>query len=216
MTITRAQAIESLALRDLQRLSSAERTEQLETMTLEDWSDSPGWSQLPADVREEFNVGSISHDASSQRYDAILLLWLRFRYLGATNAYLRDCLAKVGSDIAAVEGPEDKRLPCPCCGRASLSERNSYEICKVCWWEDDGQDSAQADTVMGGPNYGVSLTQGRANFLVHGISDPARNDLRAHQDPPGKYAVGRVFLLSAEGDRVVEPDAQWASRAFTR
>jgi hypothetical protein len=68
---------------------------------------------------------------------------------------------------------------------------------------------------MGGPNYGVSLTQGRVNFLLHGISDPGRDDLRAHQDPPEKYAIGRVFQLSPHGE-IEEPALQWTSRAFAR
>ena len=214
--MTRADAIERLALSDLSRLSPAERAEQLETMPHEGWSDSPGWDALPPDVRNEFDAQEISHDPSSKRYDAVLLIWLRHRYLGSTNAFLRESLHKTAADITDVVGQEDKLLPCPCCGRASLSERNSYEICKVCWWEDDGQDNARADTVMGGPNYGVSLTQGRVNFLVHGISDPARDDLRSHQDPPEKYAIGRVFLLSSHGDCVTEPDSQWTSSAFER
>lgn len=214
--ITRSVAIERLALWELERLSSAERAEQLETMTLENWADWPRWSALPQDVREEFDGQSISGDPSSQRYDPVLLIWLRFRYLGATNAYLRDCLTKAGADVADVTGAEDELLPCPCCGRASLSERNSYDICKVCWWEDDGQDNSRADTVMGGPNYGLSLTQGRVNFLVHGICNPARDDLRSHQDPPEKYVIGRVFALSKDGDCVIEPGSQWSSRAFVR
>lgn len=222
MTTTRADAIERLAIRDLGQLPPAERAAQLETMALEDWSDSPGWGDLPQDVREEFalreepDVGHISRDPSLRRYDAVLLIWSRFRYIGATNAFLRDCLAEADSSVAEVTGPEDKRLPCPCCGRATLSKQGACDICKVCWWEDDGQDNANADTVIGGPNYGVSLTQGRVNFLRHGISDPTRDDLRSHQAPPDKYAIGRVFLLSADGHHVMEPDRQWSSRAFAR
>jgi len=215
MSTTRTDAIERLALSALPRLSSAERAEQLQTMTLEDWSDSPGWSTLPADVRAELETQAISYDPSSQRYDAVLLLWLRFRYSGATNSYLRGCLERTGVDEGEVIGREDERVPCPCCGRATISERGHYEICKVCWWEDDGQDNAKADTVMGGPNYGLSLTQGRANFLLHGISDPGRDDLRAHQDPREKYAIGRVFRLSPHGE-IEEPALQWTSRAFAR
>jgi hypothetical protein len=221
MTTTRADAIERLAIRDLGRLSPAERAAQLETMTLEDWSDSPGWGDLPLDVRKDFtapeepDAGHISRDPSLQRYDAVLLLWLRFRYRGATNSFLRDCLAETDPSIKDVTGPEDELVPCPCCGRATLPEQGAYDICKVCWWEDDGQDNAQADTVMGGPNYGVSLTQGRVNFLRHGIFDPRRNDLRSHQEPAGKYAIARVFLLSADGARVIEPDRQWSSGAFS-
>lgn len=56
------------------------------------------------------------------------------------------------------------RQPCPCCGYPTLGGRGGYEICELCWWEDDRQDDAQADEVRGGPNQGYSLTQARQNF----------------------------------------------------
>lgn len=28
--------------------------------------------------------------------------------------------------------------PCPCCGYKTLPERGGYDLCPVCWWEDDG------------------------------------------------------------------------------
>lgn len=103
---------------------------------------------------------------------------------------------------------------CPCCGLRSLPTRGDYEICPVCWWEDDGQDNPDADVVMGGPNYELSLTQARANVLLHGISNPAREDLRAAQEPADRYERGRVFVLSVELDAVREPATGWESRAF--
>ena len=45
------------------------------------------------------------------------------------------------------------------------------EICKVCFWEDDGQDDHDADDVRGGPNGTLSLRQARLNFGVYGASD---------------------------------------------
>ena len=54
-----------------------------------------------------------------------------------------------------------------------LSERDAFEICPVCWWEDDGQDDADADIVRGGPNGDLSLTQARANYGQMGASDPS-------------------------------------------
>ena len=35
-------------------------------------------------------------------------------------------------------------LPCPCCRFPTLSESNAFEICLICWWEDDGQDDRDA------------------------------------------------------------------------
>ncbi|MBX3187729.1 MAG: hypothetical protein KF819_11965 [Labilithrix sp.] len=61
-------------------------------------------------------------------------------------------------------------VACPCCGRATLSERSQYAICPVCFWEDDGQDDTDADLERGGPNT-VSLTQARKNFVAFGACD---------------------------------------------
>ena len=55
---------------------------------------------------------------------------------------------------------------CPCCGFITLTELNAYEICPVCFWEDDGQGEADATSVHGGPNGTLSLAQARINFLT--------------------------------------------------
>ncbi|MFE5141002.1 CPCC family cysteine-rich protein [Streptomyces fagopyri] len=60
---------------------------------------------------------------------------------------------------------------CPCCGYLTLAERGLYEICPVCFWEDDGQDNHDADRVRGGPNGRLSLTQARRNFHAMGACD---------------------------------------------
>jgi Cysteine-rich CPCC len=60
---------------------------------------------------------------------------------------------------------------CPCCGCRTLSERGGDEICPVCFWEDDGQDNTDADTVRGGPNGALSLTKARQNFREFGAYD---------------------------------------------
>jgi len=57
---------------------------------------------------------------------------------------------------------------CPCCGYRTLEERAGFELCAVCFWEDDGQDDHDADEVRGGPNGDVSLAQARANYLKLG------------------------------------------------
>ena len=60
---------------------------------------------------------------------------------------------------------------CPCCGCLTLGERGGYEICPVCFWEDDGQDEDNADLILGGPNGSLSLTQARRNFQEYGACD---------------------------------------------
>lgn len=60
--------------------------------------------------------------------------------------------------------PNDLPLRCPCCFCKTLDERGGFDICPVCFWEDDGQDDFDADDVRGGPNGALSLTEARANY----------------------------------------------------
>jgi len=63
------------------------------------------------------------------------------------------------------------KTSCPCCGHKTLCERDMFEICPVCFWEDDGQDDNDADEVKGGPNHDLSLTTARKNFKKFGACD---------------------------------------------
>lgn len=63
----------------------------------------------------------------------------------------------------------DKKIyRCPCCKFRTLHGRGQDEICPVCFWEDDGEDEADADSVWGGPNGSLSLRQAQSNFKLFG------------------------------------------------
>ncbi len=72
-------------------------------------------------------------------------------------------------------------LRCPCCGYKTLSERAAYDICKVCFWEDDGQDDSSATEIWGGPNGDLSLSQARVNYKLFGA---CREKDLPHVRPP--------------------------------
>ena len=57
---------------------------------------------------------------------------------------------------------------CPCCKFKTLRGRADYDICPVCFWEDDGQGEVEADEVWGGPNRNLSLRQAQKNFAEIG------------------------------------------------
>ncbi|HEY4178237.1 MAG TPA: CPCC family cysteine-rich protein [Kofleriaceae bacterium] len=63
-----------------------------------------------------------------------------------------------------------ERLACACCGSLTMSEPDSYDICPVCFWEDDPVQNAN-DAVDGGANT-VSLREARRNYLQFGVSEP--------------------------------------------
>jgi hypothetical protein len=67
--------------------------------------------------------------------------------------------------------PPGLPLRCPCCGCRTLGERGGFEICSVCYWEDDGQDDHDAEVVRGGPNGALSLSHARANYLRFGACE---------------------------------------------
>jgi hypothetical protein len=79
--------------------------------------------------------------------------------------------------------PEQARpsYRCPCCRYRTLHSRGCFEICKVCFWEDDGQDDHDADVVRGGPNHDLSLLQGQANLARFGA---VQKRFRAFVRPP--------------------------------
>lgn len=69
-------------------------------------------------------------------------------------------------------------LGCPCCGHATLTERGGYNICPVCFWEDDGSDDASVE-ILSGPNH-ITLREGRINVLRIGACDErAREHVRS-------------------------------------
>lgn len=82
-------------------------------------------------------------------------------------------------------------LACPCCGFATLSERAIYDICTICWWEDDGQDDDRANEVWGGPNGPYSLSKARENFEDHGHMYDVGQGIEVVEKPK----QGRIDLL---------------------
>ncbi|MBU1036601.1 hypothetical protein KKF32_01020 [Patescibacteria group bacterium] len=54
-------------------------------------------------------------------------------------------------------------VSCFCCGYKTLFQRGGYEICPVCFWEDDSLD----EHGFSGAN-GMSLGEGQKNYRKYG------------------------------------------------
>ncbi len=63
------------------------------------------------------------------------------------------------------------KYQCPCCGYYTFENEpdGNYDICPVCFWEDD-PFQAQDPEMTGGAN-GVSLNEARANFTKFGACE---------------------------------------------
>jgi len=68
-----------------------------------------------------------------------------------------------GADAAGV-------FPCPCCECLTLIELGDYELCPVCFWEDDPYQSADPELVDGANGY--SLVSARESYAAIGSSHP--------------------------------------------
>lgn len=61
------------------------------------------------------------------------------------------------------------KFTCPCCGYKTLTESGCYDICPVCFWEDDPFQLNDPDS-EGGANE-ISLKQAQKNFILFGTYD---------------------------------------------
>src|SRR5437588_8116600 len=72
------------------------------------------------------------------------------------------------------------RIACPCCGFYTLDQpHGSYDICPVCFWEDDPVQFRDP-AYRGGANR-VSLEEARRNFRAYGATD---GDVSDYVRPP--------------------------------
>jgi hypothetical protein len=63
-----------------------------------------------------------------------------------------------------------EKIACLVCGYFTLSRRGGYEICPICFWEDEGEIGDPAKPTYG-PNDSLSLTQARRNYKKLGAVD---------------------------------------------
>ena len=157
--MTRTEAIALIVESELAALSEEER----ESLLLDWWSideDDEEFCALPELLRAEMNRSDEPDGTRKPQYDALLRVALRHRFVGVRNDYLANRLESLGHELESIEGDVEMLETCPCCEFRTLSERGGYEICPVCFWEDDG--SQDPDRVSG-PNH-MTLREGRENF----------------------------------------------------
>jgi hypothetical protein len=106
------------------------------------------------------------------------MIALVHKYRGVRNEYLEDRLRTLRLDDCKIEGAPKAMFPCPCCNYLTLDSKGRYEICPVCFWEDDG--SADLDRYSG-PNH-MTLGEAKANLAKFGAVSPAA---KKFVDPDG-------------------------------
>jgi len=81
-----------------------------------------------------------------------------------------------------------KKYKCLCCGCRTLDSRGEYDICPVCYWEDDAYLILSEESIKGiyydselsesdlmdipsGANHGLTLRQGQENYRSFGACE---------------------------------------------
>lgn len=65
---------------------------------------------------------------------------------------------------------DTRKFACPCCGYRTLDlpSPGSFEVCPICYWEDDNVQFEDPD-YQGGANH-ISLREAQRNFLDFGAA----------------------------------------------
>lgn len=85
----------------------------------------------------------------------------------------------------------DRRYQCNCCGFQTLTASNDYEVCPVCFWEDDPVQNEDPQ-YTGGAN-SLALEQARHNYIEIGASQ--REFLNKVRPPtPEEMLIPRVLV----------------------
>lgn len=83
-------------------------------------------------------------DNSIQEY--LLNYFVDVKLKGFSNKYLQQYFIGLYEEPFSVVGNEDTLEKCPCCDYLTLPNRGNYDVCPVCFWEDDGKPNSELDS----------------------------------------------------------------------
>jgi hypothetical protein len=161
----REKIIALLAEHEIAGLSEAQR----QSYILDWWSVGPEdreWRLLSSALQREMQEEEVPVDTSDERYNELLLLAVTQNYVGIQNEYILRRAQSLGIAVDSIEGECEILEVCPCCLYRTLAKRGEYDICRVCFWEDDG--GAELDRYSS-VNH-MTLREGRENFSKLGAS----------------------------------------------
>jgi hypothetical protein len=127
--------------------------------------DDPEFDKLPETLQTEIlQFDEPQKDTMDEVYSALLLVALRKKYLGVRNEYLSKRVSAILDSNQEVEGLQEELYSCPCCEFKTLSTKGEYDVCSVCFWEDDGNTDPN---YYSSPNH-MTLAKARENFVEFG------------------------------------------------
>lgn len=67
-----------------------------------------------------------------------------------------------------LDNPPGVKISCRCCEHLTIDARGDYDICPVCFWEDDNVPGYDDPS---GANHGLTLAEGRENYRMIGACE---------------------------------------------
>lgn len=183
--MTRDEALDEVVADEVSRLTRIER----ESLLLDWWSidsDDEEFGALPEPLREQLEKDDgPTEDPMGDQYLPLLSIGIRWRLVGVRNQWLSARVGRIRGTAVEVVGPVEVLQRCPCCLYLTLRDRGSYSICRLCYWEDDGNED--------GSRYSSAnrmlLADGRANVERIGVSDERFRD-KVPVDGMERYEYG--------------------------
>ncbi|WP_323155630.1 CPCC family cysteine-rich protein [Pseudomonas alvandae] len=159
--ITRPAAIKNIAERYLDTLTTEERDSHI----LNWWpldENNPNFLAISTKLKNLLlNNEEPPKNIESLLADELILVGLKSSYIGVTNDYLAEQLARLGYETYEIQGDIEHLNACPCCEYRTLSTISDYDICELCMWEDDGTAAAES---YSHPNH-MTLSTAKKQFF---------------------------------------------------
>lgn len=96
------------------------------------------------------------------------------------------------------------KYKCLCCGYRTLDERGGYDICPICFWEDEpGQREDDLDK-KSGANHGLTMRQAKENYKRFGACEESmiKNVRKPNEDEiMEKDRMDKQFKFCLEADK---------------
>ncbi|WP_228376150.1 CPCC family cysteine-rich protein [Chryseobacterium sp. BLS98] len=119
------------------------------------------FSRMTVKEREEFSENEGIEQGEIFEY-------LKEKYNGVKVSYVEEKIKTLYQLPITVFGSTKELNPCPCCNFKTIFEKGNYQICPVCFWEDDGNTD---DMKTSSANH-MTLKEAKENFKSKGaISD---------------------------------------------
>ena len=113
------------------------------------------------------SITDVWNDDNSQ----FLVELLKHQYLGVSNNFLESTLKfSTTQKNFSIVGNENVLIKCQCCGYKTIESFGDYDICPVCFWEDD---TTSTDDHYSDVNK-MTLGEAKKNFQLFGASSKRR------------------------------------------